>query len=116
MRRESIVNSVGSLALILPLLFLVFRSLWLVAVGSLPSALSLVLVLGALGLPARSSRPRAPAPAAMLFGLGIDGVVLLYVASPLAGESAATERRATRRVRRPACCSACGRPRRRSTA
>ena len=45
-RRESIWNSVGSLALILPLLFLVFRSFWLVAVGSLPSALSLVLVLG----------------------------------------------------------------------
>ena len=33
-RRESIVNSVGSLALILPLLYLVFRSLWLVVVGS----------------------------------------------------------------------------------
>ena len=33
-RRESILNSVGSLALILPLLFLVFRSFWLVAVGS----------------------------------------------------------------------------------
>ena len=41
MRRESIFNTVGSLALILPLLFIVFRSLWLVAVGSLPSALSL---------------------------------------------------------------------------
>ena len=30
-QRESILNTVGSLALILPLLFLVFRSLWLVA-------------------------------------------------------------------------------------
>ena len=48
-RRESISNTVGSLALILPLLFLVFRSVWLVAVGSLPSAISLLVVLGGLG-------------------------------------------------------------------
>ena len=39
-KRESIVNGVGSLALILPLLLLVFRSLRLVAIGALPSALS----------------------------------------------------------------------------
>ena len=32
-RRESILNTVGSLALILPLLFFAFRSLWLVLVG-----------------------------------------------------------------------------------
>jgi predicted RND superfamily exporter protein len=48
-RRESIVNTVGALALILPLLFLLFRSPWLVAVGSLPSALSLIVVLGLFG-------------------------------------------------------------------
>ena len=48
-RRESIVNTVGSLALILPLLYFVFRSPWLVVVGPLPSALSLIVVLGILG-------------------------------------------------------------------
>lgn len=83
-RRESILNSAGSLALILPLLFLVFRSFWLVAVGSLPSALSLVVVLGALGFAGTRLSAAATGSAAMLFGLGVDGVVLLYVAHQLA--------------------------------
>ena len=46
-KRESVLNTVGSLVVILPLLFIVFRSAWLVTVGSLPSLLSLVVVLGA---------------------------------------------------------------------
>ena len=79
-RRESISNTVGSLALILPLLFLVFRSLWLVGIGSLPSAISLLMVLGGLGFANSTLSAAATASAAMLFGLGIDGVVLLYVA------------------------------------
>ena len=40
-RRESIVNTVGSLAVILPLLFVVFRSIWLVLVGAVPATISL---------------------------------------------------------------------------
>jgi len=83
-KRESIFNSVGSLALILPLLFVVFRSLWLVAIGSLPSALSLVLVLGGLGFAGVRLSAAATGSAAMLFGLSVDGVVLLYVARQLA--------------------------------
>jgi uncharacterized protein len=83
-RRESIVNGVGSLALILPLLFFVFRSVWLVAVGPLPSSVSLLIVLGLLGLAGATLSAAATASAAMLFGLGIDGVVLLYVAYTLA--------------------------------
>jgi len=79
-RRESISNTVGSLALILPLLFLVFRSVWLVGIGSLPSAISLLMVLGGLGFAHATLSAAATASAAMLFGLGIDGVVLLYVA------------------------------------
>ena len=79
-RRESILNSVGSLVLILPLLFIVFRSLWLVLVGPLPAALSLVVVLGALGFVGTRLSAAGTGAAAMLFGLGIDGVVLLYVA------------------------------------
>ncbi len=83
-RRESILNTVESLALILPLLFLVFRSVWLVVVGSLPSALSLVIVLGALGFGGATLSAAATGAAAMIFGLGVDGVVLLYVAHRLA--------------------------------
>lgn len=83
-RRESIVNTAGSLALILPLLFLVFRSLWLVAVGPLPAGASLVIVLGLLGLSGTTLSAAATASAAMLFGLGVDGVVLLYVTHTLA--------------------------------
>lgn len=79
-KRESILNSVGALVLILPLLFLVFRSGWLVMVGPLPAALSLLVVLGAVGYAGMRLSAAATGAAAMLFGLGIDGVVLLYVA------------------------------------
>jgi predicted exporter len=79
-RSESIMNTIGSLALILPLLYIVFRSPWLVAVGALPSALSLIVVLGLLGVSGATLSAPATGSAAMLFGLGVDGVVLLYVA------------------------------------
>jgi predicted RND superfamily exporter protein len=88
-RHESILNTVGSLALILPLLFLVFRSPWLVLVGSIPSALSLVLTLGMLGFAGATLTTAATASSAMLFGLGVDGVVLLYVGYMLAVRSGA---------------------------
>ena len=83
-KRESILNTAGSLVLILPLLFVVFRSLWLVTVGSLPSLLSLVVVLGGIGFTGAKLSAAATGAAAMLFGLGVDGVVLLYVAHRLA--------------------------------
>lgn len=79
-RRESIANTVGSLALILPLLFIVFRSFWLVVAGALPSTIALLVVLGALGYGGVTLSVATAASAAMLFGLGVDGVVLLYVA------------------------------------
>lgn len=88
-KRESIVNSVGSLATILPLLFIAFRSVWLVVVGPLPAALSLVAVLGVLGFAGTRLSAAGTGAAAMLFGLGIDGVVLLYVASLLPREAGA---------------------------
>jgi uncharacterized protein len=85
-RRESIVNGVGSLALILPFLFLVFRSARLVVIGSLPSALSFVMVLGVLGYAGFTLSAAAAGASAMLFGLGVDGVVLMYVTHRLAIE------------------------------
>ncbi len=83
-RSESIWNSLGSLAVILPMLFIVFRSPWLVACGALPSIVSLAIVLGALGLAGSTLSAAATGSAAMLFGLGVDGVVLLYVSHRLA--------------------------------
>lgn len=80
MRRESIWNAIGALVVILPLLYFAFRSPWLVAVGAVPSALSVLIVMAAyawLGIPLSAA---AAGAAAMQFGLGIDGVVLLFVA------------------------------------
>jgi predicted RND superfamily exporter protein len=78
-KRESITNTVGSLALILPLLFLVFRSPWLLIVGAIPSAAALLVAIGLLGLAGVTLSAAATGAAAMIFGLGVDGVVLLYV-------------------------------------
>jgi predicted exporter len=83
-KSETWWNTFGSLVTILPLLWIVFRSVWLVGVGSLPSGLALVLVLGAIGLTGEKLSAATTGAAAMLFGLGIDGVVLLYVAHRLA--------------------------------
>jgi hypothetical protein len=79
-KKESIWNSVGSLLLILPLLYLVFRSVWLLSCGALPSLISLAVVLGLMGLARATLSAAATGAAAMLFGLGVDGVVLMYVA------------------------------------
>jgi len=83
-KSETWWNTFGSLITILPLLFIVFRSLWLVTVGSLPSGLALLVVLGGIGFTGEKLSAAATGSAAMLFGLGIDGVVLLYVAHRLA--------------------------------
>jgi predicted exporter len=83
-RREAVLNGVGSLAIILPLLYLVFQSGWLLVCGALPSTASLVLTLGLMGLAGATLSAAATGAAAMLFGLGIDGVVLIYVAHRLA--------------------------------
>ena len=100
-RRESIVNTLGSLALILPLLYFVFRSPWLVAIGSLPSALSLIVVLGILGFTGATLSAAATGSAAMLFGLGVDGVVLLYVSHRLALAKGLDSRAAVQAIAEP---------------
>jgi predicted exporter len=100
-RRESITNGIGSLVLILPLLFLVFRSTWLVAIGAIPSALSLLVVLGLLGLTGATLSAAATGASAMLFGLGVDGVVLLYVSHRLALAEGASAEEAVRQTAGP---------------
>ena len=101
-KRESILNTIGSLALILPVLFVIFRSVWLVAVGPLPSILALAIVLGALGLTGATLSAAATASAAMLFGLGIDGVVLMYVSHAFASSSGAADEQVFRNLGGPA--------------
>jgi predicted exporter len=79
-RGQTVWNSVGSLAVILPLLFIAFRSWWLVAVGAIPSAIAMLLVLAAYAAEGTTLTVAAAGAAAMQFGLGVDGVVLLFVA------------------------------------
>jgi hypothetical protein len=79
-KRESITNGIGSLAMMLPLLFLVFRSPWLLVVGPVPSAVALLVAIGLLAVAGMTLSAAATGAAAMMFGLGVDGVVLIYVA------------------------------------
>jgi uncharacterized protein len=79
-RSQSVWNTVGSLAVILPLLYIAFRSWWLVAVGAVPSAIAMLLVLATYAVSGIALSGAAAGAAAMQFGLGVDGVVLLFVA------------------------------------
>jgi predicted RND superfamily exporter protein len=78
-RRETTVNSIGSLVLLLLVVFAVFRTPWVMLYGSAPLALAAVLTLGLNGLIRGSLSPATSGSAGMLFGLGIDGVVLIYL-------------------------------------
>ena len=80
MRAESIWNTVGSLVVILPLLYLAFRSPWLVAVGRAAVGAVDSDGDGHVRLADVPLSAAATGAAAMLFGLGIDGVVLMFVA------------------------------------
>jgi len=77
-RRELIVNSLTSLAGVLLLVLIVFRTPWILVLGTVPLALAALLTLGVNGLRGPLS-PATSGNSAMLFGLGIDGVVLLYL-------------------------------------
>ena len=78
-RREGIANSVGSLVLLLLVVVGVFRTPWVIVYGFVPLALAALLTLGINGLLAGSLSPATSGSAGMLFGLGIDGIVLLYL-------------------------------------
>jgi predicted RND superfamily exporter protein len=77
-RREMIVNSAGSLLGLLLLVFLVFRTFRVLLYGAVPLVLAGLFTLGVNGLAGPLS-PVASGSAGMLFGLGIDGVVILYL-------------------------------------
>ena len=73
------MNSIGSLILLLLVVFAVFRTPWVMLYGVAPLALAALLTLGINGLIQGSLSPATSGSAGMLFGLGIDGVVLLYL-------------------------------------
>src|SRR5206468_8816622 len=53
--------------------------LWILLLGTVPLALAALLSLGLNGLMHGTLSPATSGSAGMLFGLGIDAVVLLYV-------------------------------------
>ena len=77
-RREMVVNSASSLVALLLLVFVVFRTPWILLYGTVPLVLAALLTLGVNGLRGPLS-PATSGASAMLFGLGIDGIVLLYL-------------------------------------
>ncbi len=78
MRREAFFNVLGSLAGILLLLLLVFRSAWLFVAGALPMVVGGLLAAAVVGFSHPNLSGAAAGASALLFGLGIDGLVLLY--------------------------------------
>ncbi len=78
-RRESVVSAVGSLVLLLLLIIPLFRTPWMLLYGTVPLALAAVLALGIAGISKGSLSPATSGASAMLFGLGIDGIVVLFM-------------------------------------
>lgn len=78
-RSESIYNSVGSLVLLLVIVVAVFRTPWIAIYGAVPLVLGAVLALGIAGVAMGRLSPATSGSAGMLFGLGIDGIILLYM-------------------------------------
>jgi predicted RND superfamily exporter protein len=77
-RREMLVNSIFSLVALLLLVLVVFRTPWILVYGTVPLVIAALLTLGVNGLKGPLS-PATSGASAMLFGLGIDGIVLLYL-------------------------------------
>jgi predicted RND superfamily exporter protein len=78
MKQEALLNSVTSVSAILLLLVLVFRSAWLFLVGALPMAVATLGTIAINGLLREQLSAAATGTSALLFGLGIDGLVLMY--------------------------------------
>ena len=78
-RRETIRNTAESLVAVLAILLVALRSPLLVLYGGVPIALASVVVLGLAAALAIPLSPAASGSAAMLFGLGVDASVLLFL-------------------------------------
>jgi predicted RND superfamily exporter protein len=80
MRRESVRNTLQSLVGVLAVLYLAFRNWWLVLFGAVPILLGTVVTLALHQVAGANLSAAATGASAMLFGLGDDGLVLLFVA------------------------------------
>ncbi len=80
MRSESVRNTLQSLAGVLAVLYLAFRNWWLVLFGAVPVLLGTIVTLALHQVLGADLSAAATGASAMLFGLGDDGLVLLFVA------------------------------------
>lgn len=80
MRGEAISNAAWSMVGVLALLYLSFRNAWLVIFGTLPILLGTLVTLALHQVAGVQLSAAATGATAMLFGLGDDGLVLLFVA------------------------------------
>ena len=76
-RTEGTVTALGSLAGVLAIIFLVFRSLRVLACSAIPLLLGATMTAALSGVFYQLSTA-ASGSAAMLFGVSVDGVLLLY--------------------------------------
>ena len=80
MRGEAVSNTAWSMVGVLALLYLAFRNVWLVVFGTLPILLGTLVTLAVHEVAGVQLSAAATGASAMLFGLGDDGLVLLFVA------------------------------------
>ena len=80
MRGEAVSNTVWSMVGVLALLYLAFRNAWLVLFGTLPILLGTLVTLAVHQVAGVQLSAAATGASAMLFGLGDDGLVLIFVA------------------------------------
>jgi predicted RND superfamily exporter protein len=80
MRGEAASNTFWSMVGVLGLLYLAFRNVWLVVFGALPILLGTLVTLALHQVAGVHLSAAATGGAAMLFGLGDDGLILLFVA------------------------------------
>jgi predicted RND superfamily exporter protein len=78
MKREATLNTITSVAGILLFLLLVYRSPWLFLVGAIPMSVATIASVAINGLLHDQLSAAATGTSALLFGLGIDGLVLMY--------------------------------------
>jgi hypothetical protein len=78
-RGEMKLNTAVSLFLLLTVIFLVFRSHWILFCAATTLGLAGLLAIVLIGLARGDLLAAASGGAAMLFGLGMDGIMLLYV-------------------------------------
>jgi predicted RND superfamily exporter protein len=78
LKQEASLNTITSMLAILLFLVAIFRSPWLFLVGAIPMAVATLSAVAISGLIHERLSAATTGTAALLFGLGIDGLVLMY--------------------------------------